>query len=43
MTREEAGERIKQLGGKVSTSISKNTTYLIAVQRRALNSLKRKN
>lgn len=30
MTREEAGERIKQLGGKVSTSISKNTTYLIA-------------
>ena len=30
MTREEAGERIKQLGGKVSSSISKNTTYLIA-------------
>ena len=30
MTREEASERIKQLGGKVSTSISKNTTYLIA-------------
>jgi DNA ligase (NAD+) len=30
MTREEAGERIKQLGGKVSASISKKTTYLVA-------------
>jgi len=30
MTRDEAGEKIKQKGGKVSSSVSKNTTYVIA-------------
>ena len=30
LEREEAGELIKKLGGKVATSVSKNTTYLVA-------------
>ncbi|MBA4250368.1 MAG: DNA ligase [Chlorobiaceae bacterium] len=30
MTREEAGEKINSLGGKISSSVSKNTDYLIA-------------
>lgn len=30
MTREEAGEKISSLGGKISSSVSKNTDYLIA-------------
>ncbi|MBR2207510.1 MAG: NAD-dependent DNA ligase LigA [Synergistaceae bacterium] len=30
MTREEAGEKVKNLGGKVSNSISKKTSYLVA-------------
>ena len=30
MTREEAGEKVKSLGGKVSNSISKKTSYLVA-------------
>lgn len=30
MTRDEASEKIKQLGGKTSSSVSKNTSYVIA-------------
>merc|ERR1719282_840364 len=30
LEREEAGELIKKLGGKVTSSVSKNTTYLVA-------------
>ena len=30
MTRDDAGDRIKALGGKVSSSISKKTSYLVA-------------
>lgn len=30
MTREEAGEKIRARGGKVSSSVSKNTSYLVA-------------
>ena len=30
MTREDAGEKVKLLGGKVSSSVSKNTRYVIA-------------
>ena len=30
MTRDEAGERVKQLGAKVAGSVSKNTTFLVA-------------
>ena len=30
MTRDEAGDKIKIRGGKVSSSVSKNTTYVIA-------------
>ena len=30
MTRDEAGEKIKQLGGKVSSSVSKKTSFVIA-------------
>ncbi len=30
MTRDEAGERIRTRGGKVSSSVSKNTSYLVA-------------
>ena len=30
MTRDEAGEKIKQKGGKTSSSVSKNTSYVIA-------------
>lgn len=30
MTREAAGEKIAELGGKVSTSVSKNTSYVVA-------------
>ncbi len=30
MTRDEAGDRIKKRGGKVSGSVSKNTSYLVA-------------
>ncbi len=29
-TREEAGEKIEQLGGQVTTSVSKNTDYILA-------------
>jgi DNA ligase (NAD+) len=29
-TRDEAGERIEQLGGKVSGSVSKKTSYVVA-------------
>jgi len=30
MSREEAKERIRQLGGKVSSTVSKNVSYLVA-------------
>ena len=30
MTRDEASEKIKQLGGKTSSSVSKKTSYVIA-------------
>ncbi len=30
MTRDEAGEKIKQMGGKVSSSVSKKTSYVVA-------------
>ena len=30
MTRDEAGEKIKMLGGKTSSSVSKNTSYVLA-------------
>lgn len=30
MTRDEAGEKIKQRGGKTSSSVSKNTSYVVA-------------
>jgi DNA ligase (NAD+) len=30
MTRDEAGEKIKLKGGKTSSSVSKNTSYIIA-------------
>ena len=30
MTRDEASEKIKQMGGKTSSSVSKNTSYVIA-------------
>ena len=30
MTREEAGEKVKTLGGKVSGSISRKTNFLVA-------------
>ena len=30
MTRDEAGEKIKQLGGKVSSSVSKKTSFVVA-------------
>ena len=30
MTRDEAGEKIKMRGGKTSSSVSKNTSYVVA-------------
>ena len=30
MTRDEAGDKIKMRGGKTSSSVSKNTSYVIA-------------
>ena len=30
MTRDEASEKINQMGGKTSSSVSKNTSYVIA-------------
>jgi DNA ligase (NAD+) len=30
MTRDEASEKIKEMGGKTSSSVSKNTSYVIA-------------
>ena len=30
MTRDEAGEKIKRAGGKISSSVSKKTSYVVA-------------
>ena len=30
MTRDEAGEKIKQMGGKTSSSVSKKTSFVVA-------------
>ena len=29
MTRDEAGEKIRQMGGKTSSTVSKNTSYVV--------------
>ena len=41
LEREEAGELIKKLGGKVATSVSKKTTYLVAGEEAGVGKLEK--